>query len=519
MPRRFWIPTVAVALPVALLATRYALNATDTAPQLLFPLTMASQFALVAALLVVIVWFFLLGGFGRRTKLVVGLVALAGVALVLVAVRKVEFDGQMTPHPVFRWEPSAAERLAEFRASAPATGGSVDPTPRPGDSPAFRGPAGTGLTPDAAIPEAYRVKWRHPVGGGHGGIAVSGEAIITIEQRGDDEAVVCYDRATGSERWVSSYPAHFATTEPLGGGGPRTTPTIRDGAVYSVGALGNLVCLDAATGSVKWKANALADSNAPPPMWAVSGSPLVVGELVIVNPGVDVKENSKSAVAAYDRATGQRVWATGAHPAAYASPSLMTFAGVPQVVVFDADGLGGYDPKTGSELWRHPWKSDMGMNSAQPLAVGPDTLFVSSEKSNGGSLLRVTLTDGKWAVSEVWNTRGLSARYTSPVLVNGHIYGLTDGRMVCLDPATGKRLWAEGSYGNGQILTDGKRLVVSCESGDVAIIAANGNGHEELSRLELFDARTWNTPALAGTQLFVRNHREMACLGGNTESR
>ena len=152
MPRRLWIPAAATALPVALWAARYALNATDTAPQLLFPLTMAFQFALVAALLVVIVWFYLLGGFARRVKLTVGLVALAGVGLAWASVRQVEFDGQMTPHPVFRWQPSAAERLAEFRASAPAVTGTVDPTPRPGDSPAFRGPAGSGQTPDVRHP-------------------------------------------------------------------------------------------------------------------------------------------------------------------------------------------------------------------------------------------------------------------------------------------------------------------------------------------------------------------------------
>ena len=456
-----------------------------------------------------IAWFYLASGLGRRVKLAGSALAVAGIALAVAAVRKLEFDGNAVPHPVYRWEPSAEARLAEFRANSPPVAGRVDATPRPGDSPAFRGPARDGHTPSATVPEAYAVRWRHSVGGGHGGIAVSGDALITVEQRGGDEAVACYDRATGAERWVYAYPARFSTTEPLGGGGPRTTPSIDGGAVYSLGAVGDLVCLDAATGALKWKANALADSRAPTPQWALSGSPLVVNDLVIVNPG-----GTTAAVAAYDRATGKRAWASGSHPAAYASPSLITLAGVPQVVVFDADGLGGHDPATGAELWRHPWASPMGMNSAQPIPVGPDGLFVSSEKSNGGALLRLAVNDGKWSITPAWTTRKLSARYASPVTLAGCVYGLTDGRMVCLDAATGRMNWVEGSYGNGQILTDGTRLVVTCESGAVAVVEANPAEHVELSRLELFDARSWNTPALAGGELVVRNHREMALLGG-----
>ena len=510
--RRTWIPLAALAVPVTLRLALFALTKTETAPELLFPLTMALQLAVVAAILVVILWFYLLSGFGRRTKLTAGLLALGGVAAGVASVRKLEFDGQMRPHPVFRWERSAAEKLADYRGGLPATGGELDATPRPGDSPAFRGPATTGFTPGAVIPAAYRVKWRHPAGGGHGGIAVSGDAVVTIEQRGDDEAVVCSDRETGDERWVQSYPAHFATSEPLGGGGPRTTPTIRAGAAYSLGALGDLTCVNVRDGSLNWKVNALADSHAPPPMWALSGSPLVVGDRVIVNPG----GTAGQAVAAYDCVTGRRIWAAGDHPAAYASPILVTLCGVPQVVVFDADGLGAHDPATGAELWRHPWKSDMGMNSAQPVPVGDTSLFVSSEKSNGGALLSVAKTGDTWAVREVWKSRKLAARYSSPVAVGGHLYGLTDGRVVCLDAASGNLAWVDGgSFGNGQILTDGQRLAVSCESGEVAVLEANPTELVEISRLELFDARTWNTPALAGHELFVRNHREIACLVGD----
>jgi outer membrane protein assembly factor BamB len=149
----------------------------------------------------------------------------------------------------------------------------------------------------------------------------------------------------------------------------------------------------------------------------------------------------------------------------------------------------------------------MGMNSAQPAVAGPDALFVSSEKSNGCALVTVGS-----APSEKWHTRALSARFCSPVVHKGHAFGLSEGAMVCVDLATGKRVWKEGNYGNGQIVRAGDRLVVTTEKGGVALVAADPAEHRELGRTAVFTDRTWNVPALAGKHLYLRNHREMACL-------
>jgi outer membrane protein assembly factor BamB len=481
-----------------------------------FKAVLGFQFLCLLAVALLAVWFLFFSGYSL-------LLRGAGVAAALLlaggfagAVRKVEFDGQMNPRLHFRWEPSADELLARHLSGSEQVGG-ADLTVGPTDSPRFRGPAGDGTAPGVKLTDDWSANppkelWRHPVGAGHAGVAVAGNSAVTVEQRGESEAVVCYDRATGKERWSFAYPAHFTQSEPMGGDGPRTTPTVADGDVYSLGATGDLVCLDGATGKPRWHRNVLADAGAVNAEWGLSGSPLVYKNLVIVNPGVNPSANAGKAVAAYDRATGNVAWANGKQPAAYASPQVVTLGGKEQVLVFDAAGLGAYDPADGAELWRHPWKTDMGMNSAQPVAVGTDRVFVSSEKSNGCALVEVKKEGDGWKSREVWRTRALNARFCGPVVRDGHLYALSDGRLTCVDLSNGKRAWSEGDYGNGQLVLAGDLLVITSERGRLALVAADPADYRELGSVPVFKDRTWNVPALAGRQVFVRNHREMACL-------
>ena len=149
----------------------------------------------------------------------------------------------------------------------------------------------------------------------------------------------------------------------------------------------------------------------------------------------------------------------------------------------------------------------MGMNSAQPVVLEPSRVFVSSERSQGGAMF-----DLAGPAKEVWKGRALSARFCSPVRHAGHLYGLSQGRLVCVDAATGKQRWADGDYGNGQlVLADGK-LVVTAEKGFVALVKADPADYVELGRFPVFADRTWNVPALAGRRLYMRNHREIACV-------
>ncbi|MBX9681593.1 MAG: PQQ-like beta-propeller repeat protein [Gemmataceae bacterium] len=244
----------------------------------------------------------------------------------------------------------------------------------------------------------------------------------------------------------------------------------------------------------------------------MTASPLVVGDKVIVQAGIDSKNNVGKAVAAYDRRTGNPIWATGTHPAGYASPSLATFDGMPQVVLFDGEGLAGLDPADGKELWRFPWKTQFEMNNIQPLYFAGDRVFISSEQANGCAMLKVAKAEGAWKAEPVWKNRSMAARFANPVARGELIFGISNNRLTCVDAKDGKRLWKDGDFGSGQLLAAGDTLLVQGETGDIAAVAAEAAGYRELARLHVFDGKVWNTPAFSRGRLYLRTHEQMAII-------
>lgn len=465
-----------------------------------------------------LLWFFFASGVGRHWRVSVLVVLLAGVVVLAFSMVGFDVTGNLIPIPRFRWQAGTQEELEKHRAASEPTGLppidlSIDPI---SDFPHYRGLESNGRVQSIELLSndwgkgSPRVKWKQPCGGGFAGFAVAGNVLVTVEQRREREAVVCYDRATGQERWAHDYPALFRDYT---GNGPRATPTIHDGLVYSLGAVGDLVCVDGKTGERRWHVNILEDCRAKVMQWGMASSPLVADGKVIVNAGIDPRNNAGMAVAAYDAKTGKRRWATGSHGAGYSSPMRLTLAGRDQVVLFDAGGLSGLSLEDGSELWRYEWPTFQDMNIAQPLLVRPDRLLISSELSNGCALLRVSRDkEGGFEVEPEWSNRWLGAKYASPVSLNETVIGLSNGTMVCLDAMSGQRLWRGRNYGHGQLLAvDGHVLVLS-ESGEVALVAADRREFRELGRLPVLTGRTWNTPALTGRHLFVRNDKEMACV-------
>jgi outer membrane protein assembly factor BamB len=463
-------------------------------------------------ILLLVIWVLFLSGL----KWWVRLATLAAAAVLAFAViRDMHFSGDMVPVVHFRWERDQNQKLADHRSAAgrAETAVAADLSgDRPTDWPEFRGRKRDGLVQGPPLAREWsadppREVWRQPCGGGYAAFAVANNLLVTIEQRGDDEAVVGYDTATGKERWVHSYPAHFK--EALGGPGPRATPTIKDGEVYSLGATGTLVRLSAATGELKWSVNIL-EGNANI-QWAMSGSPLVYDNLVVVNPGVQQPAASGRAVVAYDRATGKPVWQSGNAPAGYSSPMLATLAGRRQVLLLDASGLSGYDAADGKELWRFPWEAYNGINVAQPIVLDGDRVFISTGYDVGCALLQVKQSDGKWTADALWTNKNLRSQFGNPVARDGHVYGLDMGRLVCLDLATGERKWKGNAYGHGQLLLSDDLLVIQGEKGPLYLAQASPEAFRQLGRIDVFDRKTWNLPALADGKVYLRNDEEMAC--------
>jgi outer membrane protein assembly factor BamB len=373
----------------------------------------------------------------------------------------------------------------------------------------FRGPRRDGRYDERPIRtnwprEGLTPLWKQPVGGGYASFSIAGGRAFTIEQRAGDEVVAAYDVVTGREVWTNAWPTLF--TEFMGGDGPRATPTWFDGRVYALGARGELRCLDDATGRVLWRVNILDDNDAQNLDWGMAASPLIVDDTVIVLPG---GRNGQSVVA-YDRRTGKRAWSALDDKAGYSSPMLVTLAGVRQVLVFSASRLIGITPDAGEVLWEYPWTTMSDVNVSQPLLVGEDRVFLSSGYGTGAAVLEISGGEGRLAVREVWRNTRMKNRFTSSVLHEGVIYGLDESILAAVEAATGELKWKAGRYGYGQVLLASGHLIVLTEDGNLVLVNANPDRHEELVQFPVLEGKTWNHPAMAGGYLLVRNLAEMA---------
>jgi outer membrane protein assembly factor BamB len=527
--RRLRFPLIVLIIFGCIFAIPWVCIALDVETEGAIPLLMLTQWlSPVLAFLLISLWWLFFAAFRLTTRLTVaGLAVLAGVSFLFFSVREVELTkGRvgLVPRLHFFWEPSAREQVAAYLEREGKRGDGLAPIDlRIGaeDFPRYRGVNFDGVVPLARLATDWAARppeelWRHACAGGYSGIAVAGNVSVTLEERDAREAVVCYDRATGRQRWAHVYGDFYKDPTHMGDG-PRSTPTIHDGRIYSLGASGDLLCLDA-EGNKQWSANILRDAKAKNVKWGLSASPLIVDDLVVVNAGIDPEAPAGSALLAYERGTGAIRWRAGNRKAGYSSPQLATLAGTPQILLFDGDGLAGHDPKTGKELWQFPWITAYDMNSIQPAVLGGDRVFISSELQNGCALLHVKGPDqaaSSWRVETVWQNKNLAARYANPVTDGVSIFGLhgMQGVLTRLDAATGKVKWKGGREGPGQLLLAGGRLLlVNGDYGQVAMFLSDSATCQELGRHELWGDKTWNTPALAGDQLFVRNQAWIACL-------
>jgi outer membrane protein assembly factor BamB len=373
----------------------------------------------------------------------------------------------------------------------------------------FRGPARDGRSSETPVRTTWPAAgltplWKEPVGGGYASIVVARGRAVTIAQRGREEVVAAYEAATGRERWTDRWRAEFR--ESMGGDGPRATPTWFDGRVYALGATGEFRCLDEASGRLLWRKNILDDNGAPNLTWGMAASPLIVDATVVVTPGGP----DERSVVAYDRLTGARAWSAQSDRAAYASPMLVTLAGTRQLIVVAATRVMGLTPEKGALLWEVPWRTDYDINAAQPLVIGDNRIFISSGYGVGAAVYEIARDADRFTTKEIWRNTRMKNKFASSVLHDGFIYGLDEAILACVDAATGVLKWKGGRYGYGQVLLAGSQLIVLTEDGDIAIVRATPDGHEERTRFPAIAGKTWNHPAIAGGLLLVRNLAEMA---------
>jgi outer membrane protein assembly factor BamB len=345
--------------------------------------------------------------------------------------------------------------------------------------------------------------WKQPIGLGFASFAIADGRAYTIEQRREQEVVAAYDIGTGRELWKQAWNAEYSESN---GDGPRSTPTWDQGRVYALGATGELRCLDANNGSVIWGKNILTDNQAENLQWAMAASPLIVDDKVIVLPG---GTNGKSVVA-YNKMTGAPVWKVLNDRQAYVSPMLVELAGRRQIMVVSSSRVVGLAPENGALLWNYPWDTDMGINASLPVMVDRNRFFISSGYGKGAALVEVKGSGSNFTATTVWENINMKNKFNSSVLHNGHVYGLDEGILTCLDVNTGERKWKGGRYGYGQVILASGHLIVTSDSGDVALVKATPAQYTEVARFSALQGKTWNYPAIADGRLLVRNGTEMA---------
>ncbi len=478
------------------------------------------------SLLSVVVWFLRESGHSASLKRVVGYGLLLMIAAAAALLRIERVSGDLVPELRPRWMPSRDRLLPAAKPVAAASVAAWEPTAD--DFPRFLGPEGSAAIDRPEIDSDWSTRpprevWRTPIGAGWSGFAICGDHAVTLEQRGDQELVTCRSVVDGSLEWAVGERGRHETV--LGGAGPRSTPTIRDGIVYATGATGWLHAIDGATGRVVWKQNIVKDLGLDPEAhaaavtWGRAGSPLVTDSLVIVPGGGPVlrpgEGNSAMSLVGYDRADGSRRWMAGRDQISYVTPQLVTVGDREVVLTANESNVTAYDPASGEELWGFDWPghSNSDATCSQPHVLAGDRIFISKGYGIGAGVFAVDESNPiAVIVRPIWRQAGLlKTKFTNVAIHDGHAYGLSDGILECVRLEDGKRRWKGGRYGQGQVLRVGGLLIVQAEDGDVVLVACQPDKREELARLPALSGQTWNNPALSGDRLLVRNAEEAAC--------
>jgi outer membrane protein assembly factor BamB len=365
------------------------------------------------------------------------------------------------------------------------------------DWPQWRGANQDGISRDtdwfARWPADPQPAWSAQVGVGFSSVAVVQGRVFTMGNRNDVDTVFCLDAETGRVIWSHSYPC--ALDDLHYEGGPGATPTVHHGRVFTFSKKGHLFAFAANDGDVLWSRNLREELNLDLPEWSFAGSPLVHGNLLILNAG--------SAGTAVHIDTGEIAWTSGRTRSGYATPVAFEFNGKTAIAIFSAKSLVAVEPETGRVLWEHPWESPRDINASDPIISG-DKIFISSE--SGSALLQMR-ADG---VTVVWRHRDSMRNYFNPsVLIDGYLYGIngTTHRataLTCLDFNTGEVKWSEPNFGSGALMAAGGKLII-LDRGELIIVRASPDRFTALARAQVMGGKCWTVPVLANGGIYCRN--------------
>jgi len=381
------------------------------------------------------------------------------------------------------------------------------------DWPQWRGPTRDGsilAALPAQWPAALKKRWEIPVGAGHASPVVFGNRVVVIARQGEQEIVRALDVASGKEIWRAAYAAPYSINSAAWahGAGPKSTPAIAGGRVFTFGIGGILSAFDLATGKLIWRLPAPTVL----PQYGTATSPLVDGTSVIAHVG----GYEKGVLTSFDAATGKPRWQWNGDGPGSGSPIIATFGGVRQVVAQTQKFVVGLNVSTGTLLWQLPFTTDFDQNAFTPI-VFQDLLI------NGGidqplTAIRPKLAGGTWIVETVWTNPQTPMFMSSPVVIGGTIYGLTPrsrGQFVAIDAKSGKTLWnTQGREGeNASMLGTSAWLLASTTDGNLVVARANPQKYEEVRRYQIAQSALWAHPAITGNSIIVKDVDKVICWG------
>jgi outer membrane protein assembly factor BamB len=411
------------------------------------------------------------------------------------------------------------------------------------DWPQWLGPQRDAVWRETGILEKFPnqgppVRWRTPIAAGYAGPAVAeGHVYVTdrvlapgannpkdpfkITGIPGTERVLCLNEADGKLLWKYEYDCPYKMSYPLG---PRTTPLVKDGKVYTLGAEGTLYCLDAHDGKVNWSHDFKKEYQSKTPLWGHSAHPLLDGQKLICMVG-----GKGSAVVAFDKDTGKEIWrALTARELGYCPPMIYEAGGKRQLIAWHGESVNGLDPETGKVYWSEPIRPYSGMAISTPRKQG-DSLFLTAAM---GTSVMLHLAADRPAASVLWKAKGKTGLYSvfcTPFIENGCIYGSSnDGALVAVKADKGERLWDTMAPNNGKkaqssdlfIIKNGDRFFLATEKGDLIIAKLSAKGYQELSRTHLLEPTSmawgrsvvWSHPAFANHCIYARNDKEIICV-------
>jgi outer membrane protein assembly factor BamB len=358
----------------------------------------------------------------------------------------------------------------------------------------------SGFTVPKEWPKELSQKWSTPVGAGDSSPALVGNKLYVFSRDGGDEVIRCLDAATGKEVWKDKYEVP-AISGPAAGqhSGPRSSPTVADGKVFTLGVSGILSCLDASSGKKLWRKD---DFSGQWPRFYTASSPIVTEGLCIAVLGGE----SEGGIVAYDLGTGDQKWKWTGDGAAYASPVLLNVGGTKMIVTLTAKKIVGVAVADGKLLWEQPFVGQrMAYNAATPIVDGQTVIYAGSGR--GTKAVKIEKTGDSFAAKELWSNPDNGVQFNTPVLKGGQIYGVSQkGDIFCLDAKDGKTLWTTtlGGRGFASVVDAGSVLLALTPQGDLVVFEPSEKEYKKLAGYK-FGSDTYAYPIAAGKGIYAKD--------------